>query len=436
MSKIIDIIIPALGDFDSIEVIEIINKKGNQVKKEEGLITLETDKASMDVPSPEDGIIESISINVGDFVKQGDCIGTLKVNGSEVKTGSEKIKTVEKKIETKNEIPIPSKKVNQSPTNRNELESSTLNGLPKIDEDSFSKAHASPSIRKFARELGVNLIEVKGTGYKSRILKDDIKAFVKSILSGFSKSSVGLPKIPSLDYAKYGEVSNQSLTKIQKISGQRLQASWINLPHVTQHDLADITEMEADRLKIKKLKQYRDIKISPLAYVIKACSSVLKDFEKINSSLSEDGNSIILKNFINIGFAADTENGLVVPVIKDADKKSLIEIAEELLSLSLKARAGKLSSDEMSGATFTISSLGGIGGTAFTPIINAPEVAILGLSRSTTQPVWNGSEFEPKLMLPLSLSYDHRVIDGAYAVRFTTALCDALKKARNLSKKA
>ncbi len=436
MSKIIDIIIPALGDFDSIEVIEIINKKGNQVKKEEGLITLETDKASMDVPSPEDGIIESISINVGDFVKQGDCIGTLKVNGSEVKTGSEKIKTVEKKIETKNEIPIPSKKVNQSPTNRNELESSTLNGLPKIDEDSFSKAHASPSIRKFARELGVNLIEVKGTGYKSRILKDDIKAFVKSILSGLSKSSVGLPKIPSLDYAKYGEVSNQSLTKIQKISGQRLQASWINLPHVTQHDLADVTEMEADRLKIKKLKQYRDIKISPLAYVIKACSSVLKDFEKINSSLSEDGNSIILKNFINIGFAADTENGLVVPVIKDADKKSLIEIAEELLSLSLKARAGKLSSDEMSGATFTISSLGGIGGTAFTPIINAPEVAILGLSRSTTQPVWNGSEFEPKLMLPLSFSYDHRVIDGAYAVRFTTALCDALKKARNLSKKA
>ena len=401
MSKIIDIIIPALGDFDSIEVIEIINKKGNQVKKEEGLITLETDKASMDVPSPEDGIIESISINVGDFVKQGDCIGTLKVNGSEVKTGSEKIKTVEKKIETKNKIPIPSKKVNQSPTNRNELESSTLNGLPKIDEDSFSKAHASPSIRKFARELGVNLIEVKGTGYKSRILKDDIKAFVKSILSGFSKSSVGLPKIPSLDYAKYGEVSNQSLTKIQKISGQRLQASWINLPHVTQHDLADVTEMEADRLKIKKLKQYKDIKISPLAYVIKACSSVLKDFEKINSSLSEDGNSIILKNFINIGFAADTENGLVVPVIKDADKKSLIEIAEELLSLSLKARAGKLSSDEMSGATFTISSLGGIGGTAFTPIVNAPEVAILGLSRSTTQPVWNGSEFEPKLMLSL-----------------------------------
>ena len=436
MSKIIDIIIPALGDFDSIEVIEIINKEGNQVKREDGLITLETDKASMDVPSPENGIIESISINVGDFVKQGDCIGTLKVNGSEVKTGSEKIKTVEKKIETKNEIPIPSKKVNQSPTNRNELESSTLNGLPKIDEDSFSKAHASPSIRKFARELGVNLIEVKGTGYKSRILKDDIKAFVKSILSGFSKSSVGLPKIPSLDYAKYGEVSNQSLTKIQKISGQRLQASWINLPHVTQHDLADVTEMEEDRLKIKKLKQYRDIKISPLAYVIKACSSVLKDFEKINSSLSEDGNSIILKNFINIGFAADTENGLVVPVIKDADKKSLIEIAEELLSLSLKARAGKLSSDEMSGATFTISSLGGIGGTAFTPIINAPEVAILGLSRSTTQPVWNGSEFEPKLMLPLSFSYDHRVIDGAYAVRFTTALCDALKKARNLSKKA
>ena len=282
----------------------------------------------------------------------------------------------------------------------------------------------------------MNLIEVRGTGYKSRILKDDVKAFVKSILSGSNNSSIGLPKIPSLDYAKYGEVSNQPLTKIQKISGPRLQASWINLPHVTQHDLADITEMEADRLRIKKLKQNKDIKISPLAYVMKACSLVLKDFEKINSSLAEDGHSIILKNYINIGFAADTENGLVVPVIKDVDKKSLIEIAKELLRLSVKARSGKLSSDEMQGATFTISSLGGIGGTAFTPIINAPEVAILGLSRSTMQPVWNGSEFEPKLMLPLSFSYDHRVIDGAYAVRFTTALCDALKKAKNLSKKA
>ncbi len=435
MRKIIDIVIPALGDFDSIEVIEIINKKGNHVKKEDGLITLETDKASMDVPSPEDGIIESISINVGDFVKQGDCIGKLRVDESEVNASTKKPKSVEKKIQTKKEITAPSEKLNQSSTKQEQSKVSASKGLPKIDEDSFSKAHASPSIRKFARELGVNLIEVRGTGSKSRILKDDVKAFVKSILSGSNNPSIGLPKIPSLDYAKYGEVSNQPLTKIQKISGPRLQASWINLPHVTQHDLADISEMEADRLRIKKLKQNKDIKISPLAYVMKACSLVLKDFEKINSSLAEDGLSIILKSYINIGFAADTENGLVVPVIKDVDKKSLIEIAKELLRLSVKARAGKLSSDEMQGATFTISSLGGIGGTAFTPIINAPEVAILGLSRSTTQPVWNGSEFEPKLMLPLSFSYDHRVIDGAYAVRFTTALCDALKKAKNLSKK-
>jgi len=436
LSKIIDIIIPALGDFDSIEVIEIINKKGSQVKKEEGLITLETDKASMDVPSPEDGIIESISINVGDFVKQGDCIGKLRVDESEVNASPKTPESVEKKIQKKKETIAPYEKLNQSLTNQEQSKVSAAKGLPKIDEDSFSKAHASPSIRKFARELGVNLIEVRGTGYKSRILKDDVKAFVKSILSGSNNSSIGLPKIPSLDYAKYGEVSNQPLTKIQKISGPRLQASWINLPHVTQHDLADITEMEADRLRIKKLKQNKDIKISPLAYVMKACSLVLKDFEKINSSLAEDGHSIILKNYINIGFAADTENGLVVPVIKDVDKKSLIEIAKELLRLSVKARSGKLSSDEMQGATFTISSLGGIGGTAFTPIINAPECAILGLSRSTMQPVWNGSEFEPKLMLPLSFSYDHRVIDGAYAVRFTTALCDALKKAKNLSKKA
>ena len=241
MSKIIDIIIPALGDFDSIEVIEIINKEGNQVKREDGLITLETDKASMDVPSPENGIIESISINVGDFVKQGDCIGKLRVDESEVNASPKTPKSAEKKLETKKEIPVPSEKPNQSLTNQEQSKVSALNGLPKIDEDSFSKAHASPSIRKFARELGVNLIEVRGTGSKSRILKDDVKAFVKSILSGSNNPSIGLPKIPSLDYAKYGEVSNQPLTKIQKISGPRLQASWINLPHVTPVSYTHLT---------------------------------------------------------------------------------------------------------------------------------------------------------------------------------------------------
>ena len=433
MSKLIDIIIPALGDFDSIEVIEILVVKGDIVKKEDGLITLETDKASMDVPAPESGKIESITIKEGDFVKQGDKIGKLTVNTEE----KNNTKTVTKETEdNKSEIvdKIPEPKVsNQEITSKPNHQSN--NKLPKIDEASFSSAHASPSVRKFARELGVNLIDVEGTGIKFRILKDDIKAFVKSILSGSRKEGHGLPKVAAYDYSKFGEIETKQLTKIQQISGPRLQTSWINLPHVTQHDLADITDIEAARIKLKSLKKNKNIKISPLAYVIKACAEVIKGFERINSSLSEDGKQIIIKKYINIGFAADTENGLVVPVIKDVKNKSLIEIASELMTLSKQAREGKLSLQNMEGATFTISSLGGIGGTAFTPIVNAPEVAILGLSRSSIQPIWDGEEFQPRLMLPLSFSYDHRVIDGAYAVRFTTALCNQLKDKKLLTKR-
>ena len=433
MSKLIDIIIPALGDFDSIEVIEILVVKGDIVKKEDGLITLETDKASMDVPAPESGKIESITIKEGDFVKQGDKIGKLTVNTEE----KNNTKTVTKETEdNKSEIvaKIPEPKVsNQEITSKPNHQSN--NKLPKIDEASFSSAHASPSVRKFARELGVNLIDVEGTGIKFRILKDDIKAFVKSILSGSRKEGHGLPKVAAYDYSKFGEIETKQLTKIQQISGPRLQTSWINLPHVTQHDLADITDIEAARIKLKSLKKNKNIKISPLAYVIKACAEVIKDFERINSSLSEDGKQIIIKKYINIGFAADTENGLVVPVIKDVKNKSLIEIASELMTLSKQAREGKLSLQNMEGATFTISSLGGIGGNAFTPIVNAPEVAILGLSRSSIQPIWDGGEFQPRLMLPLSFSYDHRVIDGAYAVRFTTALCNQLKDKKLLTKR-
>ena len=433
MSKLIDIIIPALGDFDSIEVIEILVVKGDIVKKEDGLITLETDKASMDVPAPESGKIESITIKEGDFVKQGDKIGKLTVNTEE----KNNTKTVTKETEdNKSEIvdKIPEPKVsNQEITSKPNHQSN--NELPKIDEASFSSAHASPSVRKFARELGVNLIDVEGTGKKFRILKDDIKAFVKAILSGSRKEGHGLPKVAAYDYSKFGEIETKQLTKIQQISGPRLQTSWINLPHVTQHDLADITDIEAARIKLKSLKKNKNIKISPLAYVIKACAEVIKDFERINSSLSEDGKQIIIKKYINIGFAADTENGLVVPVIKDIKNKPLIEIASELMTLSKQAREGKLSLQNMEGATFTISSLGGIGGTAFTPIVNAPEVAILGLSRSSIQPIWDGGEFQPRLMLPLSFSYDHRVIDGAYAVRFTTALCNQLKDEKLLTKR-
>ena len=433
MSKLIDIIIPALGDFDSIEVIEILVVKGDIVKKEDGLITLETDKASMDVPAPESGKIESITIKEGDFVKQGDKIGKLTVN-TEEKNNTKTVtkETEDNKSEIVDKIPEPIVS-NQEITSKPNHQSN--NKLPKIDEASFSSAHASPSVRKFARELGVNLIDVEGTGIKFRILKDDIKAFVKAILSGSRKEGHGLPKVAAYDYSKFGEIETKQLTKIQQISGPRLQTSWINLPHVTQHDLADITDIEAARIKLKSLKKNKNIKISPLAYVIKACAEVIKDFERINSSLSEDGKQIIIKKYINIGFAADTENGLVVPVIKDVKNKSLIEIASELMTLSKQAREGKLSLQNMEGATFTISSLGGIGGTAFTPIVNAPEVAILGLSRSSIQPIWDGGEFQPRLMLPLSFSYDHRVIDGAYAVRFTTALCNQLKDKKLFTKR-
>ena len=433
MSKLIDIIIPALGDFDSIEVIEILVVKGDIVKKEDGLITLETDKASMDVPAPESGKIESITIKEGDFVKQGDKIGKLTVNTEkrdDTKTATNETESDKSEIVAKTLKPeISNQEITSKPNHQSN------NKLPKIDEASFSSAHASPSVRKFARELGVNLIDVEGTGKKFRILKDDIKSFVKAILSGTRKEGHGLPKVAAYDYSKFGEIETKQLTKIQKISGPRLQASWINLPHVTQHDLADITDIEAARIKLKSLKKNKNIKISPLAYVIKASAEVIKDFERINSSLSEDGKQIIIKKYINIGFAADTENGLVVPVIKDVKNKSLIEIASELMTLSKQAREGKLSLQNMEGATFTISSLGGIGGTAFTPIVNAPEVAILGLSRSSIQPIWDGGEFQPRLMLPLSFSYDHRVIDGAYAVRFTTALCNQLKDEKLLTKR-
>tara|TARA_B100000902_G_scaffold377159_1_gene409115 strand:+ start:574 stop:1878 length:1305 start_codon:yes stop_codon:yes gene_type:complete len=433
LSKIIDIIIPALGDFDSIEVIEILVGKGDRVKKEDGLITLETDKASMDVPAPESGKVESITIKEGDLVKQGDKIGRLSVSAEEknnTKTATKETEDKESEIVAKTPEPeISIQETISKPSNQNN------NNLPKIDEDSFSSAHASPSVRKFARELGVNLIDVKGTGKKFRILKDDIKAFVKAILSGSRKEGHGLPKVATYDYSKFGEIETRQLTKIQQISGPRLQSSWINLPHVTQHDLADITVIEAARIKLKSLKKNKNIKISPLAYVIKACAEVIKDFERINSSLSEDGKQIIVKKYINIGFAADTENGLVVPVIKDVKNKDIIEIASELMKLSKQAREGKLSLQDMEGASFTISSLGGIGGTAFTPIVNAPEVAILGLSRSSIQPIWDGEDFQPRLMLPLSFSYDHRVIDGAYAVRFTTALCNQLKDEKLLTKR-
>jgi len=408
------LVVPDLGDFDDVDVIEVHISPGDSVAVEDPLVTLETDKAAMDVPAVVAGTIESVLIKVGDKVSAGASLAIIDaVDDAGPADAPEPGKAA----------PAPKESApKQVPAEQTSAVAAPK--LPTIEEAGFSKAHASPSVRKLARELGVNLVQVKGSGAKSRIVHDDVKAFVKAILTGQAAAPIGggLPKVPSVDFAKFGPVDTQPLTRIQKISGPRLQASWINLPHVTQHDMADITELEARRQTLKGPAKERGIGLTPLAFIMKACVAALEEFPKVNASLSEDGDSLTFKKYCHLGFAADTDQGLMVPVIRDADKKDVYEIAQELGELSARAREGKLKADNLQGATFTVSSLGGIGGTAFTPIVNAPEVAILGVSRSSMQPVWNGTDFEPRLLLPLSFSYDHRVIDGAQAVRFTTFL--------------
>ncbi|MDG2375246.1 MAG: dihydrolipoyllysine-residue acetyltransferase [Woeseiaceae bacterium] len=409
--------VPDLGDFDDVVVIEIHIAVGDKVNVGDELITLETDKATMDVPSTAAGTIEKVLVSTGDKVSLGSPIAEIDAEATMVAPPQSVTPAAALAATPMAPIKAPALTAPAAPRD-----------LPPINEVGFSKAHASPSVRKLARELGVDLVQVKGTGAKSRILHDDVKAFVKAILTGTSSPVTGpvLPQVPKIDFAKFGEVDVQPLTRIQKISGPRLQASWINLPHVTQHDLADITELEAKRQELKRPAKDQGISLTPLAFVLKACIAALKEFPKVNASLGEDGNSLVYKQYYHLGFAADTENGLMVPVIQNADKMDVYELATELGALSKGARDGKLKSSQLQGASFTISSLGGIGGTAFTPIVNAPEVAILGVSRSSMQPVWDGENFVPRLMLPVSFSYDHRVIDGAYAVRFTTFLCQQL----------
>ncbi|MGI9270469.1 MAG: dihydrolipoyllysine-residue acetyltransferase [Woeseiaceae bacterium] len=416
------LVVPDLGDFDDVEVIEVHISNGDEVDVEDSLVTLETDKAAMDVPAIVGGRIESVLVKVGDKVSEGSSLAIIEARAELAPADAGTV--AEKVIPEPAAQPAPAAPAASKPP----VAQASPGTLPTINEAGFSRAHASPSVRKLARELGVDLVQVKGSGAKNRILHDDVKAFVKAILTGKAGAPAGsaLPKTPVIDFAKFGEIELQPLTRIQKISGPRLQASWVNLPHVTQHDLADTTELEAKRQELKGPARERGISLTPLAFVLKACVAALQEFPKVNSSLSEDGKSLVHKKYCHLGFAADTDQGLMVPVIRDADKKNVYELAQELGVLSLAAREGKLKADQLQGATFTISSLGGIGGTAFTPIVNAPEVAILGVSRSSMQPVWNGSEFQPRLMLPLSLSYDHRVIDGAAAVRFTTFLGQVL----------
>jgi pyruvate dehydrogenase E2 component (dihydrolipoamide acetyltransferase) len=419
--------VPDIGSFQGVEVIEVMVKAGDKVAKEQGLITLETDKAAMDVPAPWAGTVKSVAVKKGDKVSEGSLV--LVMDAEEESAAAKPAAAPAKAAATAPVKEAPkSAPVQQAPAPVRAQPAS----LPPINESGFGKAHAGPSVRKFARELGVDLSRVNGSGRKGRITPEDVKAFVKAVMQGGAAAGGGLPKVPEVDFARFGAVEVKPLSRIKRISGPRLQAAWVNVPHVTQHDEADITGLEQLRKELKADAEKIGAKLTPLAFLVKASVAALKEYPDFNSSLDGSGQNQVMKKYIHIGFAADTPNGLVVPVIRDADRKNVFEIAKELGELAAKARDGKLKVDEMQGGCFSISSLGGIGGTAFTPIVNAPEVAILGVSKSQMKPVWDGKAFQPRLMLPLSLSYDHRVIDGASAARFTTFLSKILSEARGL----
>ena len=426
-------LLPDIGDFKGVDVIEILVKEGDVVAVDDALLVLESDKATMEIPSPMAGKVVSLKVKVGDKVATGVLIAEVEADESAVavKTAPAPQPTSAPTLAVAS-VPVATVAPTSTPTMPVEK--------PINAPVAGAKAHASPSVRLFARELGVDLSLVTGTGVKGRISKDDVQAFIKGVMSGAKSlpntagatGGMGIPAIKQPNFADFGDITSEPLSRIKKISGKHLHACWLNVPHVTQFDECDITEMEAFRSSLKEQAKARGVGVTPLIFVIKAAIAALKKFPQVNASLSADGENLILKHYYHIGVAVDTPNGLVVPVIRDADKKSVWELAEALKELSQKARDGKLSPTDMSGATFSISSLGGIGGSQFTPIVNAPEVAILGVSKAKMQPVWNGAEFVPRLMMPFSMSYDHRVIDGAQGVRFTTYLGQMLTDIRQL----
>ncbi|MGQ0383475.1 MAG: dihydrolipoyllysine-residue acetyltransferase [Gammaproteobacteria bacterium] len=405
--------VPDLGDFKDVEIIEVLVREGDPVALETPLVTLETEKATMDVPSSAAGSVTRLHVAKGGRVSAGDLIATVKGTAA---AGTKPV--------TAPARPAPAAKVAPAPATAIRA---TEPEVAAAGNTGFSRAHAGPAVRRFARELGVDLARVLGSGVKGRITHEDLKSWVKKALQASATAPGGaLPKVPEVDFQAFGPVEVKPLGRIQKISGARLQAAWVNLPHVTQHDEADITELEKLRASLKDRASSLGIKLTPLAFIARATVRALAKFPNFNCSLDASGQNLVYKKYLHLGFAAETPNGLVVPVIRDAGRKDVYELARDLGELAGKARAGRLTAAEMQGGSFTISSLGGIGGTAFTPIINAPEVAILGVSRSQFRPVWKGASFEPRLMLPLSLSYDHRVIDGAEAVRFVVALAEEL----------
>ena len=425
MTARISVVVPELGDFKSVDVVDVLVRVGDEIAVDSPLVTLETEKATMDVPSVAAGRVTGVLIKKGDKVSAGTVIVELEATAAAAPTP-----TIAPPAAPPPPAPAatPASVAALPPPARHEAAA----GLRPVEEVGFARAHASPSVRLLARELGIDLGQVSGSGPKGRITQDNVKAWVKRALVQAPSSGAGLPRVPEVDFARFGPVEVQPLSRIQRISGPRLHASWVNVPHVTQFEDADITAIEEARGRLKQKALDEGIKLTPLAFVLRACARVLPQFPRFNASLDAKAENLVFKKYLHLGFAADTPGGLVVPVLRDADRKDIYEIARELAALSEKARAGKLTAAEMQGGCFTVSSLGGIGGTAFTPIINAPEVAILGVSRSSMKPVYVNGQFVPRLMLPLSLSYDHRVLDGAEAARFTTALAAALADVRGL----
>jgi len=464
MAEIKEALVPDIGDYSDIPVIEVLVAVGDTVKKDQGLVTLESDKATMEVPSAVSGVVKEIKVKVGDTLSEGGVVALIEVTeGGEAKPAAAPAKAEAEApkpvaaAETGTQVqpvapsPQPDKLAQREIAQENAapVAAQPSAGAPSTPPVSFDAdavlpskvAYASPAVRVFARELGVDLLQLKGTEKGGRITREDVQRYVKAALSGGVPAAGGtvaaggglnLLPWPKVDFSKFGETETQPLSRIKKISGANLARNWAMIPHVTQFEQADITDLEALRVALNKENEKAGIKLTMLAFLIKASAAALKKFPEFNASLDASGENLTLKKYFHIGFAADTPNGLVVPVIRDVDKKGVVQIAQETGELAKKARDGKLGPADMSGGCFSISSLGGIGGTAFTPIVNAPEVAILGVSKSSIQPVWDGKQFQPKLMLPLSLSYDHRVIDGALAARFTTYLSQVLADMRRV----
>lgn len=429
MAELKDILVPDIGDFSGVEVIEIIVSPGDTVSVEDPLVSLESDKAAMEIPSEFAGVIKEIKISMGDKVSEGDLLMTMEISEEAAAAAP-----AEKKAEPAKTAPKTAAPVAQTAP---AAQRQAIAPVPTaIDEASFSKAHASPAVRKFARELGANLGQINGSGLKGRILKDDVMAFVKQVLTsgaiGAPSGGLSVEPMPEIDFSKFGNIETQPLTKINKLTGKFLHRNWVNIPHVTQFDDIDITDLEAFRKELNIEHKDEGIKVTMVAFLVKAIASALKEYPRFNSSLDVSGENLILKKYINVGVAMDTPAGLVVPVIRDVECKSLLQIAKEVVETSVKARDKKLKPADMTGGCISISSLGGIGGTAFTPIVNAPEVAILGVSRAAMKPVYIDGEFVPRLMMPISLSYDHRVVDGADGARFTTFLGKTLADTRRL----